>query len=132
MIPASPRSVCSCSPAPTRPRPWQPCAAALGSLDQPLQVRSNREIRAQSLEIFDRTFAITRVLRLLAIGVAFVGVFSALMALQLERTREHAVLRATGVTPGQLSLLTLLQTGLMGSVRRCAVAAARLADVEKC
>jgi len=87
---------------------------ALARLDQSLQIRSNREIRAQSLEIFDRTFAITQVLRLLAIGVAFVGVFSALMALQLERTREQAVLRATGVTPGQLSLLTLLQTGLMG------------------
>jgi putative ABC transport system permease protein len=87
---------------------------ALGTLDQPVQIRSNREIRAQSLDIFDRTFAITRVLRLLAIGVAFVGVFSALMALQLERTREQAVLRATGVTPAQLSLLTLVQTGLMG------------------
>jgi putative ABC transport system permease protein len=86
----------------------------LGTVDQLVQIRSNREIRAQSLDIFDRTFAITRVLRLLAIGVAFVGVFSALMALQLERTREQAVLRATGVTPDQLSLLTLIQTGLMG------------------
>ena len=37
-----------------------------------------------------------------------------LISLQLERTREQAVLRATGVTPRQLSLLTLLQTGLMG------------------
>jgi putative ABC transport system permease protein len=83
-------------------------------LDQPPQIRSNREIRERSLEIFDRTFAITQVLRLLAVGVAFIGVFSALMALQLERTREQAVLRATGVTPGQLSLLTLAQTGLMG------------------
>ncbi|MGD2073667.1 MAG: ABC transporter permease [Gammaproteobacteria bacterium] len=88
--------------------------AALHSLEQPIQIRSNREIRARSLEIFDRTFAITQVLRLLAVGVAFVGVFSALMALQLERTREQAVLRATGFTPVQLSLLTLLQTGIMG------------------
>jgi putative ABC transport system permease protein len=66
------------------------------------------------MRIFDRTFAITQVLRLLTIGVAFVGVLSALMALQLERTREQAVLRATGVTPAQLSRLTLLQTGLIG------------------
>jgi putative ABC transport system permease protein len=86
----------------------------LNSLDQEVQIRSNREIREHSMEVFDRTFAITQVLRLLVIGVAFVGVLSALMALQLERTREQAVLRATGVTPGQLSLLTLLQTGLMG------------------
>ncbi len=86
----------------------------LQGLDQPLQIRSNREIREQSLEVFDRTFVITQVLRLLAIGVALVGVFSALMALQLERTREQAVLRATGVTPGQLGALTLVQTGVMG------------------
>ncbi len=86
----------------------------LDSLDQEVQIRSNREIREHSMEVFDRTFAITQVLRLLVIGVAFVGVLSALMALQLERTREQALLRATGVTPGQLSLLTLLQTGLMG------------------
>jgi putative ABC transport system permease protein len=87
---------------------------ALDGLDVALRIRSDREIREQSLAIFDRTFAITRVLRLLAIGVAFVGVFSALMALQLERTREQAILRATGVTPGQLARLTLAQTGLMG------------------
>jgi putative ABC transport system permease protein len=36
------------------------------------------------------------------------------MALQLERAREYAVLRATGVTPGGLFGLIALQTGLMG------------------
>ncbi|MEN8177752.1 MAG: FtsX-like permease family protein [Pseudomonadota bacterium] len=87
---------------------------ALEGFDQDLRIRSNREIRDYSIGIFDRTFAITQVLRLLAVGVAFIGVLSALMALQLERTREQAVLRATGFTPGQLSRLTLLQTSLMG------------------
>ena len=66
------------------------------------------------MEIFDRTFVITRVLRLLALGVAFVGVLSALMALQLERAREHAILRATGVTRGQLIGLILMQTSAIG------------------
>ncbi len=79
-------------------------------------VRSNREIRELSLEIFDRTFAITHVLRLLTIGVAFIGIISALMAIQLEQRRDHAVLRATGVTPGQLFALVLMQTGLMGLI----------------
>ena len=87
---------------------------ALGGRADGLRIRSNREIREQSLAIFDRTFAITRVLRLLAIGAAFIGVFSALMALQLERSREHAVMRASGMTPGQLSGLILMQTGMMG------------------
>jgi putative ABC transport system permease protein len=81
---------------------------------EPVEVRDNRSIREGSLEVFDRTFAITRVLRLLAVGVAFVGVLSALLALQLERGRVHAILRATGMTPGQLAGLILLQTGSLG------------------
>ncbi len=87
---------------------------AVAGVDQGAVVRSNREIRELSLEIFDRTFAITHVLRLLVIAVAFVGVLSALMALQLERAKEHAVLRATGVTPVQLWAMISLQTTLMG------------------
>ncbi len=81
---------------------------------QPLVVRSNREIRDASLDTFERTFAITQVLRLLAVGVAFVGILSALMAFQYERRRELAVLRATGLTPAQAGWLVLLQTGFMG------------------
>ena len=87
---------------------------ALADLDQPVLVRANRQIREQSLAIFDRTFAITGVLRLLAIGVAFIGVLSALLALQLERARDHAVLRALGVTPWQMVGLGVLETGTMG------------------
>ncbi|MEZ4423614.1 MAG: ABC transporter permease [Gemmatimonadota bacterium] len=79
-------------------------------------VRSNRTLRAASLEVFDRTFAVTAVLRLLALGVAFIGVLGALLALELERAREHAVLRAQGVTPGGLWGLVTLETGLVGLV----------------
>lgn len=77
-------------------------------------VRSNRDLRETSMDVFDRTFAITNVLRMLTIVVAFIGVLSALMALQLERERELGVLRALGLTPGQLWRLVTLQTGMMG------------------
>jgi putative ABC transport system permease protein len=79
-----------------------------------LQVTPNRALRAQALRIFDRTYAVTEALRLLAVAVAFIGVWSALMAQQLERTRELATLVAIGLLPGQLRKLTLLETGLMG------------------
>jgi putative ABC transport system permease protein len=82
--------------------------------DRRLVIRSNREIREASLELFDRTFAITQIMRLLAIGVAFIGLFSALMALQFERTRELAILRASGLTPGETGYIVLVQTGFMG------------------
>ncbi|MDZ4699781.1 MAG: FtsX-like permease family protein [Rhodothermales bacterium] len=87
---------------------------ALAPAGEDILIRSNRTLRALSMEVFDRTFAITSVLQLLAIGVAFIGILSALMALQLERNRELAVLRATGFTPGQVFGYVTLQTGLMG------------------
>ena len=76
--------------------------------------RTNDTLRAASLEVFDRTFEVTAVLRLLAFIVAFVGVLSALMALELERSRELGVMRAWGLTPGDLWRLVLTQTGLLG------------------
>jgi putative ABC transport system permease protein len=79
-----------------------------------LQVQANRALRDQALTIFDRTFAITNALRLLAVVVAFIGVLSSLMALQIERTRELATMQAIGLTHSQLWRLTLLETGYMG------------------
>ncbi|MHB8348062.1 MAG: ABC transporter permease [Acidiferrobacterales bacterium] len=81
---------------------------------QALFVRSNRAIRSASIKVFDQTFAITNVLRALAIVIAVVGILSALMALQLERSHELAVLRATGFTPMQIWGLVTFQTGFMG------------------
>ncbi|MBO9316276.1 MAG: ABC transporter permease [Chloroflexus sp.] len=77
-------------------------------------VNASRALREGTLIVFDRTFAITSVLQLLATIVAFIGILSALMALQLERTRELGVLRAVGLTPAQLWGVVLGQTGLMG------------------
>lgn len=81
---------------------------------QELFIRSNVGLRAATLEVFDRTFAITSVLQILATTIAFVGILSALMALQLERAREVGVMRANGLTPRQVWGVVLGQTGLMG------------------
>jgi putative ABC transport system permease protein len=83
---------------------------------QSLTFSPNRALRRGALEIFDRTFLITGVLRTLALGVAFLGILSALMALQLERAREVAVLRTIGLTPRQVWALMTAQTGLMGLI----------------
>jgi len=83
---------------------------------QEVVIRSNKALRETSLRVFDRTFTITTVLRLLAVGVAFIGVLSALMALALERKRELGVLRATGMTPKQVGGYVTMQTGLMGLI----------------
>jgi putative ABC transport system permease protein len=102
--------------------PDQPVEEVLSELESAyagrtdILIQSNEALRRGSLEIFDRTFAITSALRLLAVIVAFIGVLSALMSLQLERARELGTLRATGMTRPQLWALTLLETGLMGAV----------------
>ena len=79
-------------------------------------VRSTKSLQEASLAVFDRTFAITGVLRLLAAFIAFIGIISALMCLQLEREREFAILKAQGFTPSQLVKLLLGQTSLMGII----------------
>jgi putative ABC transport system permease protein len=81
---------------------------------QKLVINSNARIRELSLQIFDRTFVITDVLYWLAIGVAFIGILGAMLALQLERARELAVLRALGMTPVQLGGMITLQTSVIG------------------
>ena len=88
--------------------------AALADFD--LLAQDNASLRAGALEVFDRTFAITVALRMLTTLVAFIGILSALMSLQLEQAREYGVMRATGMSAPQLTRFALLQTGLMGLV----------------
>jgi putative ABC transport system permease protein len=83
---------------------------------QRLFARPNQAIRRAALAIFERTFAITGALQMLATVVAFIGVLSALLALQLEKQRQFGVLRAVGLTIRELRALILLETGLMGAV----------------
>ncbi|MDJ0812449.1 MAG: FtsX-like permease family protein [Woeseiaceae bacterium] len=81
---------------------------------QSLYINSNAGLRKESMRIFDRTFVITDVLYWLTLGVAFIGILSAMLALQLERARETATLRALGMTPGQVGGMITAQTGVIG------------------
>ena len=93
----------------------QDLSAELAAI-QRLLARPNEAIRQAALAIFDRTFAITAALQALATIVAFIGVLSALLALQLEKQRQFGILRALGLTVRELRSLILLETGLMGGV----------------
>lgn len=84
------------------------------ALEQSLSISSTAELRDASLRIFDRTFAITDVLRLLCVLVAALGAWSAFGALQLDRLREVAVLRALGATPRQVFVTTCSQSAWLG------------------
>lgn len=79
-------------------------------------INSNIDLKNESMMIFDRTFRVTSVLKIISILVAFIAVLAAFMSLQLERQREFAILRANGVTPFQIMQMLILQTTTMGFI----------------
>ena len=87
-----------------------------GEKEQDLIIKSNLAIKEASIRIFDRTFVVTEVLRLLAIFVAFVGIVSALMSIQFERRAEVALFRVLGLTPQEVWLVVAGETGLIGAI----------------
>jgi len=80
-----------------------------------IQVNPSGALRDDAIKIFDRTFAITTAMQLVTTLVAFIGVLSSLLALQLEKTREMGILRALGLTLAEMRLLTFWETGLLGA-----------------
>jgi putative ABC transport system permease protein len=82
--------------------------------EQELVIVTQSSLRESSLDVFDRTFAVTGALRVLCLLVAFCGIYGALAALQLERGSEVGLLRTLGATPGRVVGLVLGQTALLG------------------
>jgi putative ABC transport system permease protein len=75
---------------------------------------SNRDLRAEAIRIFDRTFAITYALEAIAVIIAVMGVAGALLALVIDRRRELGLLRFLGAASGQVRKLILVEAGLLG------------------
>ncbi|HEX8680543.1 MAG TPA: FtsX-like permease family protein [Chthoniobacterales bacterium] len=75
---------------------------------------SNRELRVRVFEIFDQTFAVTYVLRTIAVIVAVVGICLTLTTLIAERSRELGVLRAIGASVPQVRKLLLWEAAFIG------------------
>lgn len=82
--------------------------------DARVLVLPNQTLRREAIIIFDRTFAITYALELVAIFVAVVGVAGALLALVIDRRRELSLLRFFGAARGQVRKLILCEAGLIG------------------
>lgn len=78
-----------------------------------LQWRSTGELRALSLRIFDRSFAVTYALEAVAIIVALFGVAAGYAAEGLARVREFGVLRHLGMTRAGIARLFAVEAGLL-------------------
>ena len=81
-----------------------------------VQIADQARIRKVSLEIFDRTFLITGVVRTLALIVAAIALFSSLTAWIAQRGGELGMLRAMGMTGRELAIVLGMQSLLLGAV----------------
>ena len=74
----------------------------------------NRALRARVFEIFDQTFAVTSVLRAIAVAVAISGIFLSFLTLIVERSRTLALMRALGTSAKQIRRIVLWESVLVG------------------
>jgi putative ABC transport system permease protein len=75
---------------------------------------SNTSIREQALNLMDQAFSMFDVMALIAIVVGSLGVVNTLTMSVIERTQEIGMLRAVGMTRGQVVRMVLAEAGLMG------------------
>ena len=81
-----------------------------------LDVATPGEIRAISLAVFDRTFAVTYALEAVAIAIGLVGLSASFGALALARRREFGVLRHLGMTRRDIGAMLAAEGALVSAV----------------
>ncbi len=79
-----------------------------------LDVSDNNELRQAVLGIFDKSFALTYTIELIAIVISLIGVVNALLILVFERKREISILRYLGATWQQIRQVMVLSAGIIG------------------
>jgi putative ABC transport system permease protein len=76
-----------------------------------LETSAPSEIRAMSMKIFDRSFAITYLLEAIAIVIGLFGVAATFSAQTLARSKEFGMLRHVGVTRRQILSILAIEGG---------------------
>ena len=104
----------------------------------PLEIRSNRRLREEVMAIFDQTFAVTRLLRVMSLLIAVAGITVTMLVLLREKMSELALYRALGASRGQIFTvflghgLAMSGTGLaLGAAGGAALAAILIVVINK-
>ena len=79
-------------------------------------LRTPPELRRLSLQAFDRTFAITYLLELVAILIGLFGIAAGISAQVLARRGEFGVLRHIGFTRAQIAAMLAIEGAVLGVV----------------
>lgn len=88
--------------------------AAFG--DQLIEVALPGEIRALSLQIFDRTFVVTYLMEAVAIVIGLFGIATTFAALATARRGEFGMLRHLGLTRAEIGRLIAIEGALTAAV----------------
>jgi putative ABC transport system permease protein len=78
-----------------------------------LETSAPSDIRAMSMKVFDRSFAITYLLEAIAIVIGLFGVAATFSAQTLARSREFGMLRHVGVTRRQILAILAIEGGAL-------------------
>jgi len=84
--------------------------------DAPIEVSTPGQIRALSLRIFDRSFAVTRWLQGVALAIGLAGIAASFSAQVLARRREFGTLQHLGFTRRQVLTLVAAEGALWSAV----------------
>ncbi|MSQ20337.1 MAG: ABC transporter permease [Betaproteobacteria bacterium] len=89
---------------------------ALAPLADRLQWTTPGELKASSLRIFDRTFAVTYALVAISIMIGMAGLSAGIGAGVATRRREFGILRHLGLQRRQIGVMLACEGGIMGFV----------------
>jgi putative ABC transport system permease protein len=81
-----------------------------------LEIAHPGEIRRISLDIFDRTFAVTYLLEVVAIVIGLSGVAASFAGLAAARRREFGMLRHLGISRRQIAGMLAIEGGCVAAV----------------
>jgi putative ABC transport system permease protein len=81
-----------------------------------IEIASTRELKAISLSIFDRTFAVTYALEAAAVLIGLFGVSASFSAQALARRREFGVLRHIGMTRRRIASMLGCEGLIVGAL----------------
>jgi putative ABC transport system permease protein len=84
------------------PGPVQEGLRALAADPSMIEFAATAELRAMSLRIFDRSFAVTYYLQAVAVAIGLVGIAASLSAQVLARRKEFGLLSHLGLTRAQV------------------------------
>ncbi|SET00380.1 putative ABC transport system permease protein [Nitrosomonas marina] len=78
-----------------------------------LEITQSQAIRTTSLQIFDRSFAVTYLLEIIAVIIGLLGVATSFSVQMLARSKEFGMLRHIGVTRKQILALLAAEGSLL-------------------